>query len=137
LRNTYPPNIQLAESGPGILLLPHLQKIFTNIMRAGFADAVPEEIDWQMIVFNWELPFREKVKPSASNPCDQDELDAIAAGTHPGHGEHRIRASVGGALKARKELDRSFEGLNKIMPGLGDSLKNCLQKGEQSGEPEK
>ena len=31
LRNTYPPNIQLAESGPEILLIPHIQTVFADI----------------------------------------------------------------------------------------------------------
>ena len=137
LKNTYPPNIQLAESGPEILLIPHIQKLFADIMKSGFADANPDEIDWQRIVDNWELPFRKKVKPSAMNPCSQAELDAIKAGTHPGHGEHRTRASVGGALKARKELNMSFEGLNELSPGLGDDLKNSLQKGGKIGDAEK
>jgi len=137
LRNTYPPNIQLAESGPEILLIPHIQTVFADIMKAGFADAIPDEIDWQRIVDNWELPFLKKVKRTASNPCGQEELDAIKAGTHPGFGKHRIRSSVGGALKARKELDFCFEGLNKVVPGLGDSLKKCLQKGGKNAESEK
>ena len=137
LRNTYPPNMQLAESGPGILLIPHIQVVFADIMKAGFADANPDEIDWQRIVDNWELPFQKKVKPSDSNPCSQEELDAIKAGTHPTYGKHRIRSSVGGALKARKELDFSFEGLNKLELGLGDQLRNCLQKGGENAESEK
>ncbi len=137
LRNTYPPNMQLAESGPEILLIRHIQDVFVGIMKAGFADANPDEIDWQRIVDNWELPFLKKVKPSASNPCSQEELDAIKAGTHPTFGKHRIRSSVGGALKARKELDFSLEGLNKLEPGLGDQLRKCLQKGGENAESEK
>jgi len=119
--------MQLAESGPKVLLLPHMHGIFTDVMRAGFADANPDEIDWQLMVDNWDLPFSKKVKPSASNPCSQEELDAIKAGTHPGYGQGRFRASVSGALKARKELDRSFEGLNELMPGLGDHLKKLAR----------
>jgi hypothetical protein len=129
--------MQLAEAGPRLLLIPFIQKLFTGIMEAGFADANPDEINWRLIVDNWELPFREKVKPSASNPCSQEDLDAIAAGTHPSYGEHRIRTSVAGALKAIEKLDFSFEGLNKLESGLGESLKKCLQKGGKSAEPEK
>lgn len=135
LRNTYPPNLQLAESGPEILLLPHIQEVFTGIMKAGFADAVPQEINWQLIVDNWELPFRKKVKPSASNPCSQEELDEVTAGTRPGLGaitETDPRNTVCGCKPIT-----SFDELNQIMPGLGDDLKNTLQKGGEIGDAEK
>lgn len=131
LRNTYPPNILLAQSGPKVLLFPHIQEQFAEIMKVGFADAKPDEIVWQRIVDNWELPFPKKIKPSASNPCSQEELDAIKAGTHPGLGENRIRASVGGAMKARKGPIKSFDELNELEPGLGDQLKKCLNKKRQ------
>jgi len=130
LRNTYPPNIQLAESGPKILLMPHLQAVFTDIMRAGFADAVPGEIDWQVIVDNWELPFRKKVKASAMNPCDQEELDAVAAGTRPGLGaitETDPRKTVCGCKPIT-----SFDELNKIMPGLGDEFKKIARAADKT-----
>jgi len=45
LRNTYPPNIQLAESGPKILLYPQFQEQFAKLMKYKFADASPDEID--------------------------------------------------------------------------------------------
>lgn len=83
LRNTYPPNILLAQSGPNILLYPHIQKQFADIMRIGFADAKPDEINWNLIVENWDLPFPQKIKPSATNPCTQREIDEIAAGKRP------------------------------------------------------
>jgi len=69
LRNTYPPNIVLAQSGPKVLLFRHVQEQFTEIMRTGFADAKPDEIDWDRIVENWDLPFPKKIKPSGMNPC--------------------------------------------------------------------
>lgn len=75
LRNTYPPNIILAQSGPKVLLFPHIQEQFTEIMRTGFADAKPDEIDWERIVENWDLPFKNKVKATATNPASQDVLD--------------------------------------------------------------
>jgi len=75
LRNTYPPNIILAQSGPRVLLFPHIQEQFAEIMRIRFADAKPDEIDWQRIVDNWDLPFKNKVKATAMNPASQDVLD--------------------------------------------------------------
>lgn len=80
LRNTYPINMQLAEYGSKGLLLPHIQKQFAGIMRIGFSDAKPDEIDWNLVVENWDLPFPHKVKPTATNPCTQRELDEITAG---------------------------------------------------------
>ena len=75
LRNTYPPNIILAQSGPKVLLFEHIQQQFAGIMRIGFADARPDEINWEQIVENWELPFKNKVKGTAMNPASQAVLD--------------------------------------------------------------
>lgn len=89
LRNCYPANMQLAEFGPNSLLLPHMQKLFTGIMRVALADAKPVEINWEAIVENWDLPFPHKIQRSATNPCSQQELDDIASGKHPGIGGRR------------------------------------------------
>ena len=75
LRNTYPVNLILAQSGPKSLAYPHIQEQFTGIMRAGLADATPDEIDWEAIIANWDLPFKNKVKGTAMNPASQDVLD--------------------------------------------------------------
>ena len=133
LRNTYPPNILLAQSGPKMLLFPHIQQQFAGIMRIGFADAKPDEIDWQKIVDNWDLPFSKDVKTSGMNPCNQKELDEVAAGTRPGLGA----VTEDSPLVKNRGVIRSFEELNELDPGLGDSLRKCLQKGGKSAEPEK
>lgn len=86
LRNTYPANMLLAEFGPKGLLYPHIQKEFTGIMQVALADAQPDEIDWERIVENWDLPFPHKIKPSSTNPCTQQEINEIAAGKRPGLG---------------------------------------------------
>lgn len=130
LRNTYPPNIQLAESGPKILLYPMVQEKFADIMRVGLSDAAPDEIDWQRIVDNWELPFREKVKPSASNPCSQAELDEVAAGTRPGLGA----ITRDSPLVKNRGVIKSFSELNELELGLGDSLRKCLQRSGENGK---
>lgn len=82
LRNTYPVNMILAGSGPKILAYPDIQKQFTEIMRVGLADAQPDEINWNLIIEKWDLPFPHKIKPSATNPCTQREIDEIAVGKH-------------------------------------------------------
>ena len=86
LRHTYPPNIQLADSGPKILLYPMIQEMFADLMQAGLSDATPDEIDWDRIVENWYLPFPTKLKTSGMNQCSQQELDEIATGKRPGLG---------------------------------------------------
>ena len=76
LRNTYPVNQILAGmKNPQCLLLPYLQDQFISIMKVGNADAVPDEINWQAIVDNWDLPWPFKVNPSAMNPMSQKMLD--------------------------------------------------------------
>ncbi|HUS74318.1 MAG TPA: hypothetical protein VMY06_14755 [Sedimentisphaerales bacterium] len=75
LRNTYPVNLILALSGPKSLAFPHIQELFARIMRSRCSDAVPDEIGWQAIIDNWDLPFPHKLKRSVINPVDQAELD--------------------------------------------------------------
>ena len=91
LRNTYPSNMLLVQSGPEILVHRHIQEEFAAIMKVGLADANPDEINWNLIIKNWDLPFPHKMKPSAMNPCSQKELDDIAVGKRPGIGDNRIR----------------------------------------------
>lgn len=76
LRNTYPVNLIFTTLSPEALRLEHIQQQFTGIMRAGFADANPDEIDWETIIENWNLPFMAKVKATATNPASQDVLDS-------------------------------------------------------------
>ena len=129
LRNTYPVNEILAQSGPQSLAYPHIQEQFTGIMRSQRADAMPDEIGWNLIIENWDLPFPHKIKTSATNPCSQLELEEIAAGTRPG---------IGGGLfdENNKPFQRtvienscitSFEQLNDLEPGLGDDLRDCMR----------
>jgi hypothetical protein len=129
LRNTYPPNILLAQSGPKVLLVKHIQEQFTEIMQIGFADAKPDEIDWNRIVENWDLPFRHKMKPSAMNPCTQKELDEIAEGKRPGLGQNRIPEPD--PLDGKLTIT-SFEELNELSPGLGDNIRKCIRDRNES-----
>ena len=122
LRNTYPINMQLAEYGPKGLDHPQIQQLFTEIMLTNFADAKPDEIDWDKIIENWDLPFSHKMKSGPMNPCSQEEIDAIKAGTHPGIGSRdRVRERAENPV-----FCRSVEDLNKAQPGLGDELKRVL-----------
>lgn len=124
LRNTYPCNMLLAESGPRVLAYIHIREQFAEIMRVNCADANPDEINWNLVNENWDLPFADKVKPRSDNPITQAELDDIKAGkykaidTPPRGGEsERARNPV---------FCRSIEDLNKAEPGLGDKLENLL-----------
>jgi hypothetical protein len=123
LRNTYPANILLAQSGPKALVHPHIQEQFAGIMKVGMADAVPDEINWNLIIENWDLPFPHKIKPSSTNPCSQLEFDEIASGKRPGIGDlafQKRQTVCGDDLTIT-----SFEQLNELEPGLGDDLKKC------------
>ena len=51
--------------GKAMLLDPRAQQQFAGIMQAGKADARPEEVNWQRVHDNWELPF-EKSKRKRS-----------------------------------------------------------------------
>jgi hypothetical protein len=123
MRNTYPVNVLLAESGPKALRFPHIQEQFVGIMQTQCADARPDEINWDLIIENWDLPFPHKVKPRAMNPCSQLELDEIKSGKRRG-----LRGPPNDyAICTAPGPIRSFEELNKLKPGLGDKLKNCLR----------
>src|SRR5262245_33724497 len=60
LRSTYPVNMLLDQSGPQGLMHPQIQEQFAAIMRTGGSDASPDEISWETIVRNWELPWGHK-----------------------------------------------------------------------------
>ena len=36
---------------------------------------MPGEINWDIVIKNWDLPFPHKLKRSPTNPIDQAELD--------------------------------------------------------------
>lgn len=129
LRNTYPPNILLAQSGPSVLLFPHIQEQFAGIMKSQLSDAKSDEIDWQKIVDNWDLPFPDKLKPSPMNPVRQKELDEISSGGRKAFSEYT--EPIPNLLHNKKTIT-SFEELNELSPGLGDQLKQAL-----TGEPKK
>lgn len=141
LRNTYPINLQLAESGPRILLYPHVRDVFAGIMRAGNSDATLDEINWNYIVECWDLPFPEPVKPSPLNPVTQKELDEVASGKRAGPRE-AVRQAVNRPADplGGKTTIHSFEELNLLQPGLGDDLRSALHEQlgseeERPGEP--
>lgn len=75
LRNMYPANLLLAESGPKALAIPHLQDEFAGIMKAQCSDALPDEINWQEIINNWDLPFTNKIKRTSMNPMNEEDMD--------------------------------------------------------------
>ena len=75
LRNQYPVNLILAGSGPRVLAFKHIQEQFAGLLKSANSDAKPDEISWDTIIKNWELPFPTKLKRSHTNPCSQAELD--------------------------------------------------------------
>ena len=127
LRNTYPCNILLAQSGAKALIHPHIQEQFTEIMRIGMADAMPDEICWDLIIENWNMPFPHKIKPSATNPVGQLEFDEVAAGERPPFFEDYDPSKRQTVCGENLEIT-SFEQLNEIEPGLGDDLRDCVGK---------
>lgn len=68
LAHVYPANMIIEQSshGAAILLFPPIQQQFIEIMKAHRADASPDEINWELIVKNWDLPL--KVSMTNTNP---------------------------------------------------------------------
>ena len=130
LRNTYPVNMLLDEIGPKILLYPHIREMIAGIMQSQNADATIDEINFNLIVENWELPRAHKVRGSAMNPYNP-ERDGPANRArrqealkrmNESDEEHRRR-------EARDNLPmtlHSFDQLNVLEDGLGDALKNAM-----------
>jgi hypothetical protein len=44
-------------AGKAMLLDPRVQQQFASLMQTGKADASPDEINWQRVHDNWNLPF--------------------------------------------------------------------------------
>lgn len=125
LRNTYPVNILLAQSGPKALQFEHIRQQFLGIMKTAKSDAEFGEIDWDLIIENWDLPFPNKVRPSSANPCNQLELDEIKSGKRRGPDGLAGRNTVMGI--AERGPITSFEQLNELEPGFGDILRDNLK----------
>lgn len=47
---------------PQKLLFQPLQEQFAAVMKAGHADMDPLEIDWELVVKHWDLPFPKRKK---------------------------------------------------------------------------
>ena len=101
-RNTYPINLTFTTLDPETLRLEYIQQQFANIMRAGNADANPDEIDWLEIIWNWNLPWKDKVKATATNPASQAVLDFEPE--RQAHQENDFREEM-------KAQDEGFESL--------------------------
>jgi hypothetical protein len=42
---------------PEYLLLPHIQQQFNKILAMGQSELKPEDINWQNVIDNWNLPL--------------------------------------------------------------------------------
>lgn len=42
---------------PQGLRLPHIQAQFLRVLQVGGSEMGPEEIDWSVVIANWELPL--------------------------------------------------------------------------------
>ena len=56
LYNTYPINMQIDEAGPELLLKPMIRDAFLMSGILDGCDMSVDEIDWQRVVDNWNLP---------------------------------------------------------------------------------
>ena len=87
LRHLYPANLLLASSGPKSLAFPHIQEQFAALLKIAHSDAMPGEINWNIIIENWDLLFQHKLKRTATNPVSQEDLDRAAKEGVPLHGQ--------------------------------------------------
>lgn len=71
LYNTYPPNMQIDEAGPELLLKPGIPQVFAQFLKAVGCDLTVEEINWQRVVDNWYLPV--EIAKDPRNPYRMGE----------------------------------------------------------------
>jgi len=68
LKGMEPMSFLLAESGPAPLLAPFIQEQYGEILKAGDSELKLEEINWQWVVDNWDLPIPKRMKKARSGP---------------------------------------------------------------------
>lgn len=112
LRNTYPVNLLLAQGGPRALSLPHIQEMIAGIMKSQFSDAAVDEIDFDAVIENWDLPFPNKLKRSPRNPVDQAELERAKKEGVPVYGadaEEQLKEQQQKAIEVIRRIDPDSE----------------------------
>lgn len=72
LRHLYPVNMILHDKGPEILLHSESRQQFARVMEVAISDALPDEICWERVVQNWDLPFQDKPRQGPTNPYDPE-----------------------------------------------------------------
>jgi len=131
LRHTYPANLQLAASGPKVLLNPDIRELFADIMRTAGADAEPDEINWNLIVENWELPWRHSMKSSGTNQVTEAEVErARREGFRP----YRHQGTI------TKPLKTVYYGLDELKadhPDLARLIEGIQRRGDQPSLPDR
>ena len=131
-RNTYPVNLMFTTLNPKVLRLEHMQEQFAGIMKAGNADANPDEIDWLEIIWNWDLPFKDKVKATATNPASQTVLDMepeMQARQEDFFREEMIAIKEGfGSLREKEEAEQDRIIKEELLP--------LLRKRKEQEKPE-
>jgi hypothetical protein len=117
LLNTYPCNLLLDQSGPDVLRHGAIQEQFAAIMISGNADARPDEINWERVIANWDLPVKQ-VKKNPLNPYRPTHPKRAPRTSYP----ERKPDPLPGVSTIT-----SFEQLNQFEPGLGDKLRETLR----------
>lgn len=129
LRNLYPANLILARSGPKGLSLPDIQKQFEAILKSARTDAIPGEINWDIVIQNWDLPFPNKIKRTAENPMNEDDLKRGVKFEN----KRRENIRLGKTNDDHRSVDEIFDDINKrtseyfkqnIIPLLRDNDEN-------------
>ena len=118
LRHLYPANLLLASSGPRCLALHHIQEQFAGILKSANSDAMPGEINWNIIIENWDLPFPHKLKRTATNPCSQEDLDREPEERK--RREARLREPFKTAEQLQEEHNKKINDIinNELLPLL-------------------
>ena len=74
LRHLYPSNLILERSHGRTLAHLDIQREFFEIAQMHGTDVAFEEINWNAIIANWDLPFPTRVKRFGQNPVTEEEL---------------------------------------------------------------
>ena len=58
-----PVRMGVLRNGVEVLKNPTIQKQFAEILQAGGSELLAENIDWETVINQWDLPFPKGYKP--------------------------------------------------------------------------
>jgi hypothetical protein len=97
--------------------------MYLELLQMAGTDVTAEEIDWNAIIANWELPFPTPMKRTATNPVTQEELDRERA-----EGEQRKSGNWKPPLSAQEQRAMDKAAMDHAAREFLDSVRRTLHE---------